>query len=173
MDPPTPIPWLPIIYTNFGKNDTVYQVNLITNSPFGCRDTSDVVGIRVFPYIYSSFTVDSALLCSPAELFMNPVVSVGVDTFYWSLSDITKTFLDSSFILLDESPVILQHNNNTRPVPDTIQVAMHAVNRFGCADTATTRSVIIYPQVDSDFSIDKNLICDSVGVAVLQQFLGI
>jgi PKD repeat protein len=151
-------------YRNFGKNDTIFHVNLIATSPFGCHDTSDIVDIRVFPYIYSEFTVDSALLCSPVELFINPTNSVGVDTFYWSLSDVNKAFFDSSFIKLNETPVILQHTNNSRPVPDTIQIAMYGVNRFSCPDTATTRSVIIYPEIHSDFSIDKDYICDSVEV---------
>jgi PKD repeat protein len=153
-------------YTNYSRNDTVYHVNLIATSPYGCKDTSDIVDIRVFPYIYSSFTVDSTRLCSPAEMFINPKVSVGVDTFYWSLSDKYKIILDSSLIRLDETPILFNHNNTTRPVPDTIQIAMHAVNRFGCADTATTRSVIIYPKVQSGFSVDKNSICDSVGVVL-------
>ncbi len=137
-------------YSNYGRNDTIFGVNLIATSPFGCHDTSNIADIRVFPYIYSSFTVDSALLCSPAELFVNPVVSVGVDTFYWSLSDVHKAFLDSSFLRLDETPVIFSHNN-TRPTPDTIMIGMYAMNRFGCTDTATTRAVVLYPEVHADF----------------------
>jgi PKD repeat protein len=151
-------------FKNQGLNDTIYHVSLIATSPFGCNDTSDVRNIRVFPYIFSEFTVDSALRCSPAEFFINPKNSVGVDTFYWSLSDANKAILDSSFLRLHETPVILTHYNTARPVPDTIQIGMHAVNRFGCADTATTRTVIVYPQVTADFGIDKSAICDSVGV---------
>jgi len=151
-------------YTNYGINDTVYRVNLVATSPFGCNDTSDVLDIRVFPYIYSSFTLDSALICSPARLFADPSVSVGVDTFFWSVSDLNKSFLDSSFTRLNETPVIYNHSNIARPVPDTLQVKMHAINRFGCADSATTRTVIIYPQVQAAFSADKDFICDSVGV---------
>jgi PKD repeat protein len=151
-------------YKNTGLNDTTFHVSLIATSPFGCNDTSPARNIRVFPFISSAFTVDSSLRCSPAAFFINPRNSVGVDTFYWSLSDRNKAIIDSSFIKLNELPVDLVHRNTTHATPDTIQIAMHAVNRFGCADTAITRSVIIYPEVHSEFSIDKGTICDSVGV---------
>lgn len=150
-------------YTNFGKNDTTYQVNLVAISPFGCNDTSDVVNIRVFPYIFSDFTIDSALLCTPTNIFLNPLASVGVDTFHWSFADVNRVFLDSVFNRTDETPVVLPYHN-THPTPDTLEIAMHALNRFGCSDTATTRQVILYPEVHSLFSIDQNAICDSVGI---------
>ncbi len=158
-------------YANYGRNDTTYGVNLVAVSPFGCSDTSDFINIRVFPYIYSGFTVDSTLLCSPAELFVNPEASMGVDTFYWSFSDASKSFLDSTFSRLNESPVIYPYQND-HPVPDTVEIAMHAVNRFGCSDTAATRSVVLYPGVISDFSIDQNAVCDSVGVLVTNKSSG-
>ncbi len=158
-------------YTNYGVNDTIYGVDLIATSPFGCHDTSDMVNIRVYPYIYSDFTIDSALLCSPTELFVNPVASVGVDTFYWSFSDVNKAFLDSTFSKLNETPVIFPYANS-HPVPDTLEIAMHAVNRFGCGDTATTRSVILYPGVESEFSIDQSAVCDSIGVLVTNNSSG-
>ncbi|MBN1144585.1 MAG: PKD domain-containing protein [Bacteroidales bacterium] len=150
-------------YNNFGANDTTYKVNLIATSPYGCKDTSDFLDIRVFPYIYASFAVDTAIRCSPAELLADPTVSIGVDTFYWSISDRNKTIIDDAFSRLDESPIILNHNN-PRAVPDTIYFAMNAVNRFGCTDTATTRPVVIYPGVHAEFDMDKIAICDSMDV---------
>ncbi|MFO7369394.1 MAG: PKD domain-containing protein, partial [Bacteroidales bacterium] len=150
-------------YTNYGVNDTVFKVNLIATSPYGCKDTSDFLDIRVFPYIYASFAVDTALRCSPAELLADPAVSVGVDTFYWSISDRNKSIIDSTFSKLNKSPVVVNHSN-PRAIPDTIYFAMHAANRFGCRDTATTRPVVIYPGVHAEFDIDKDVICDSVDV---------
>lgn len=151
-------------YTNFGINDTVFHVSLVARSPYGCNDTSDIINIRVFPYIHSEFTVDSVLRCSPAEFHLNPVNSAGVDTFFWSLADINKSFLDSSFVKTNETALHFQHSNTARSTPDTIGIAMYAANRFGCTDTATPRSVIIYPLVHSEFNMDKNMICDSTAV---------
>jgi PKD repeat protein len=151
-------------FSNFGINDTVYHVSMTAISPYFCSDTSDVVDIQVFPYIYSSFTVDSAVACSPARLYINPISSAGVDTFHWSLYDVNKAFLDSSFIKLNESPVNYTHNNTARAYPDTFMISMHGINRFGCRDTATNKEIIVYPEVNADFAIDKNIICDSVGV---------
>ena len=151
-------------FSNFGINDTVYHVSMTAISPYFCSDTSDLIDIHLFPYIYSSFTVDSAVACSPARLFINPISSVGADTFHWSLYDVNKAFLDSSFIKLNESPVNYTHNNTARAYPDTLMVSMHAINRFGCRDTATNKKIIVYPEVNADFAIDKNIICDSVGV---------
>lgn len=152
------------IYTNIGINDTLYPVSLIARSPFGCVDTSDITNIRVYPYIYSSFTLDSARICSPAKLFIDPSVSVGVDTFYWSISDIGNSFFDSTFVNLNKTPVVFPYNNTTHPVPDTLRVSMYAANRFGCYDTASTRSIIIFPQVTSEFNVDDTDICDSTGI---------
>jgi PKD repeat protein len=151
-------------FSNFGINDTVYHVSMTAISPYSCYDTSDIVDIRIFPYIYSSFTVDSAVSCSPVKLFINPISSVGVDTFHWSLYDVNKAFFDSSFIKLNESPVKYTHYNTTRPYPDTLMISMHSINRFGCRDTATNKEIIVYPEVNANFTIDKNIICDSVGV---------
>jgi PKD repeat protein len=151
-------------YTNISVNDTVFHVSLVARSPFGCTDTSVITDIHVFPYIYSSFTMDSARICSPARLFIDPSVSVGVDTFYWSISDINKSYFDSTLVNLDESPVTFPYVNSAHTVPDTLEVSMYAANRFGCYDTATTKSVLIYPLVHSGFTIDDADICDSTGV---------
>ena len=156
-------------YSNFTADKITYPAKLIARSPFGCTDTSDFREITVFPYIYSSFTVDSAKVCSPAQLFLDPSISVGVDTFYWSMYDINRSFLDSTFVHLDETPVNLFYNNSVRPEPDTVRFAMHAVNRFGCADSATTKQVIIYPAVKAEFNIDEDEICDSTGVLITNQ----
>ncbi len=151
-------------YDNFGNGDAIYPVSLIAVSPFGCHDTSDVVGIRVHPYILSSFTMDSARLCSPAELYIDPRLSVGADTFYWKLSGTGGTVIDSSFVLLNESPFRLLHRNTSRPVPDSLQLSMYASNRFGCTDTAAAQNLVVYPEVQSLFTIDTNVICDSSAI---------
>ncbi len=151
-------------YTNIGANDTLYPVSLIARSPFGCVDTSDVTNIRVYPYIYSSFTLDSARICSPANLFIDPSVSVGVDTFYWSIRDQSNAFYDSTFIKENEIPISFPYANTAHPVPDTLTVSMYAANRFSCYDTASTKSIIIFPQVTSAFNVDDTDICDSTGI---------
>ncbi len=160
------------VYKDFGQNDTTFHVNLVVASPYGCIDSSDITDIRVFPYIHADFAVDSTLRCSPAAFYVNPLNSVGVDTFYWSFSDPHKTVIDSNFIKLTENPLLLAHRNTARPVPDTIDLRMHAVNRFGCGDTATDRRVIVYPEVDADFVMDKNKLCDSVDVLFTNQSSG-
>jgi PKD repeat protein len=152
-------------FNHFGVKDTVYRSSLIATSPYGCHDTSDLMNIRVFPYIFSDFTLDSARFCSPVQLFVNPESSVGVDTFYWSFSDSQLAYLDSTFNRYDESPVVYPYTNDHN-VPDTVRIAMHALNRFGCGDTATTRTVVLYPEVSAAFSIDQPAVCDSVGVLV-------
>ncbi len=151
-------------YKNIGLNDTTFHVSLIATSPYGCNDTSAIQDIRVFPYIFSAFTIDSTLRCSPAAYFINPGNSIGVDTFYWSFSDVHKAYLDSALLKTNKAPVIFNHKNISHPTPDTIQIALNTVNRFGCSHSAPTRTVVIYPEVNSDFTADKNAVCDSVGV---------
>ncbi len=95
-------------YKNPGINDTTFHVSLIATSPFGCNDTSAIKNIRVFPYIFSEFTIDSTLRCSPAAYYINPGNSIGVDTFYWSFSDVHKAYLDSALVKTNKAPVIFQ-----------------------------------------------------------------
>ncbi len=152
------------IYNNPGLNDTTFHVSLISTSPYGCNDTSSVKNIRVFPYIFSAFTIDSTLRCSPAAFFLNPKNSIGVDTFYWSFSDVHKAYLDSALQKTNKTPVIFSHKNINHPAPDTIQIALSAANRFGCSHSGPPRTVIIYPEVNAGFITDKNALCDSVDV---------
>ncbi len=160
------------IYNNPGLNDTTYHVSLVATSPYGCNDTSAIKNVRVFPYINSEFTIDSTLRCSPAAYFLNPKNSIGVDTFYWSFSDVHKAYLDSAAIKTKEDPFFFTHKNTGHPTPDTIRIALNAANRFGCTHAAPSRTVVIYPEVNSGFTADKNMICDSVGVLFTNQSSG-
>lgn len=159
-------------YTNYTPDRITYPVSLLARSPFGCLDTSDIVTIHVYPYIYSSFTIDSARSCSPARLYINPSVSAGVDTFYWDIHDINKTIINSTFLKEEETPFYFNHDNSIRLTPDTLLISMYAANRFSCYDTATTREIIVYPEVDADFVIDKNNICDSVDILITNKSKG-
>ena len=140
-------------YQNIGKNDTIYPVKLIAISPYNCRDTSTIQNIRVHPYINAIFSVDSTTSCSPIEVNIDPLGSVGVDTFYWHIKGINNA-VDSIFTKLSKNPIQYIYTDKTLTSPDTINVSMYAANRFGCQDTATSQQLIVFPEVKALFDVD-------------------
>jgi PKD repeat protein len=158
-------------FNNFAENDTVYSVRLIAYSTYNCNDTA-TKDITVYPYINANYSISSIIDCSPFETTLNPVISTGVDTFFWNIYDLNRTIIDSSFIRTTENSFNFNHNDNTQPNPDTIFIAMNAVNDYGCRDTASTRRLIVYPEVHSLFDMVPDDICDSVKVDFTNNSIG-
>ncbi len=150
-------------YENIGLNDTIYKSKLIAISPYNCRDTSTIQNIRVHPYINAIFSVDSTTSCSPIDVNIDPLGSVGVDTFYWHIKGINNA-VDSIFTKLSKNPIQYIYTDKTLTSPDTINVSMYAANRFGCQDTATSQQLIVFPEVKALFDVDTKTICDSLPI---------
>jgi PKD repeat protein len=157
-------------FQNITTSSAVYNVELVTTSPFLCRDTARSQ-ITVHPYIEAGFVADSTVSCSPLEIVLDNT-SLGGDDFFWSFYDRTRTILDSTYNTSSENPMDFIYNDTSQTAPDTIYIDMIARNDEGCYDTATTKRLIIYPEVHSLFDADDDDICDSVSVLFSNNSIG-
>lgn len=157
-------------YVNGSGSSVIYDVELITTSPFLCTDTARTQ-ITVHPYIQAGYVVDSTVSCSPIDVTLENT-SIGGDTYYWSFYDITRTVLDSSYVTTSKNPMSFIYNDTSQASPDTIYIDLIAENDEGCYDTASTKSLIIYPEVHSVFITDDNDICDSVSILFSNNSVG-
>ena len=157
-------------YNNHGI-DTTYNVKLIAFSKYGCIDTAEYP-VTVHPYINANFGVDNLTNCSPFTTTVNPLGSVGVDTFRWAIYDQNRIIMDSVFTRTNYNSFIFNHNDITQPNPDTLFVDMYGVNEFGCADTAISKRLIIYPEVHTNFSVSDHEICDSTNISFTNNSIG-
>jgi gliding motility-associated-like protein len=157
------------IFTNSGQNDSIYNVELIVQSPYFCRDTANV-NITVHPYINASLAIDKQYGCSPFSVNLNPTNSVGVDTFKWNINFGTK---DTVFNTLTKNLIPISYIDTSQlNGPDTIKIDLITINRMGCSDTFPRQKIIVYPLVESKFDIDTNSICDSVPIQFINNSTG-
>ncbi len=156
-------------FTNFSFNDTTYTVKLVAESPFGCKD-SITRDVNIYPRVKASFAIDKAISCSPlVNVIQNN--SIGVQTFNWHFWD-TKSQFDSTVTNGSYADIPFYHNDATQPDPDTIYVEMNGVNAWGCTDTATSRRLIVYPEVHSIFDLSDTVMCDSTLILFTNNSIG-
>jgi PKD repeat protein len=161
------------IYKNFSDKDTAFYVRLISASPFLCSDTTDVMKIRVHPVLKADFSIDSTISCSPIDALINPVNSFQVDTFKWHRYDKNKILFDDYYDYTNSNSYHFSHTDNTYPFPDTIFFELIGKNRFSCPDTATTRKIIVFPVVNSQFTKVPDIgVCDSTLVQFTNSSIG-
>ncbi len=158
-------------FNNNHGNDTTYNVRLIAFSKFGCVDTAEYP-VTVHPYINANFGMDNLTNCSPFTATINPLGSVGVDTFRWAIHDRQRVIMDSVFARDNYNSFVFNHNDDTQPNPDTLFVDMYGVNAFGCTDTAISKRLIIYPEVHTLFTISDHEICDSTNISFVNNSVG-
>ena len=158
-------------FANNHSVDTTYPVRLIAFSTFGCADTAEYP-VTVHPYIKANFGVDNLTNCSPFTTTINPFGSIGVDTFQWKIYDAHKMVMDSAFKRTNFNSFIFNHTDVTQPNPDTLFVDMYGVNQYGCADTAVSKKLIIFPEVNAAFTMSDDKVCDSVTIGFINNSTG-
>lgn len=137
------------VLTNTGSATMVYNVKLLVQGLFGCRDSSSF-DVTVFPELSSSFTIgpDSAG-CAPFSALMgNSTASPAANSFIWLVDDVQ----------VSNSPAFLNFTfQNASPTTSkTYKVQLIGSNAgFGCADTAT-RFVNALPVPLVDFTTSLN-----------------
>jgi len=156
-------------YRNYGLEDSTYQVQLITRSPFDCMDTS-FQNITVHPRVRAALSIENSNGCSPFSTTLNPENSIGADTLIWNVD---YWYGDSIYKTDNKSIINLTHNDTSIvDGPDTLRINLLAVNRMGCRDSITEKQVVVYPEVNAQFSVDKDSICDSLGIVFTNNSTG-
>ncbi|MBN1599620.1 MAG: PKD domain-containing protein [Bacteroidales bacterium] len=148
------------VYDNYSLIDTVYYPQLMVESPYGCRD-SITDTIVVHPRVRARMTLDQSASCSPLSIDMNPVSSVGVDTFYWHIDYV---YDDSIYSTTTKDLVPLYHQDTSLAGPDTLAVTLWGINRMNCVDTFQTRYIVVYPEVQAEFGVSADTVCDSTRI---------
>lgn len=159
------------VFYNNRVNDITYNVKLIAYSKYGCVDTAEFP-VHVYPHIDATFGITEMVGCSPFKTELNPLGSVGVNKYYWTIRDRNGSIIDSSFTKTDANAFTFTHNDNSQPLPDTIYASMYGENTFGCTDTAISKRMIIYPEVHAKFTASDHIACDSTIIAFNNNSLG-
>ncbi|MBL4593775.1 MAG: PKD domain-containing protein [Flavobacteriales bacterium] len=124
-------------YTNPGPNDTIYIVQLIATSPFGCTDTS-YGQVLVFPIPTAAFTPFPITQVFPSSTVAVTDNSTGATTYLWDFGDATPTS-----ILQNPSPHIYGTWGN--------YIITLIVSNGNCFDTITQMITITAPPPIADF----------------------
>jgi PKD repeat protein len=167
----TYLPSLDYTFQNNHLDDTTYNVRLIAYSKFGCIDTAEYP-ITIHPNVKANFGITNLMGCSPFSTILNPLGSVGVDTFKWAIHDLNGTIMNNAFTRNDMDAFPFNHNDNTQPNPDTLFVDMVGVNDYGCTDTAISKKIIVLPEVHAIFNASDHEICDSININFTNNSIG-
>lgn len=134
-------------FTNFGNADSVYTVQLIASTAFGCTDTSSLE-VTVFPGAQALFQTFYTPGCAPMPAsFLNN--SQNATAYSWD-------FGDGSPVSNEENPT---HDfENTTPFLQNYTVELAALTPNGCNDTSTA-VVSVFPEPNFQFDLPETAGC--------------
>lgn len=156
-------------FSNYHENTVYRKVKLVVTSPLACKDSVEKT-VEVFPFIQASLLVDSSGRCSPLTTRLNPVNTIGADTFYYSIR--SPVFNQDLKRITNQTLVVSYRDTTYHNGPDTIRVNLTAMNREGCSDSTSTKKIIVYPEVKAKFDIDPLIICDASAITIANQSYG-
>ena len=143
---------------NFGV-DTTFIVTLISQTTFGCSDTTFQL-ITVYPNPIAGFTNDATLDCAPLIVnFTN--TSIGAVTYSWDFGDGSP---------LDNSTDPTHTYNNTSLFIINNIVTLIATSANGCSDTIVD-SVLVFPEPQFGFNTNPDSGCSPL-IVVFPSVLG-
>ncbi|MFQ3578802.1 MAG: PKD domain-containing protein, partial [Bacteroidales bacterium] len=127
------------------------------------------VTVQVAPKVEALFTLDTVQACAPYN-FVITNKSIGVtDRYKWDFGD------GSPFLFFDSTvPPPITLNKTYRNTSDTIkkyQITLIVNNKEACWDTLK-RSVMLYPEINADFSTDKTIGCHPLMVQYADKSTG-
>ncbi len=135
--------------------DTVFNVRLVSTSPYQCKDTT-TESIIVHPSAIADFSTITQPVCSPAKIdFFNLSDTLLTNGFIWNFGDGTIVNSDS---------MVIQHVFQN-PGLNIIHrdVSLIATAPFGCNDTVSKR-VSILPKPNFTISADNPEGCSPLNV---------
>ena len=147
-------------YVNLSNHDSVYNIQLIVTSYFGCSDTA-YKQILIHPSPNVDFNIEETSGCAPFNAqFEN--TSTGANTFFWDFGDGIQ---DS---ILDTDVEHIYQNNTSNPI--TYYINLKAWNNYGCED-ASLKTILVYPKIQADF-ISDSAGCSPLSVNFINQSYG-
>lgn len=132
-------------FTNYSHTrDTVYTVRLWAYNENGCFDET-TLDIRVNPKPRAFFSVPNTPACGPHDAIIHNF-SMGADIYEWDMGDGN---------IFDYATDHFTHEY-TQPAgdgPGVFTITLDVENQHGCVDTYN-RNIIIYPEINVDFTTD-------------------
>jgi len=119
--------------------DTVYDVTLMVNSNFGCKDTL-TKQITIYPIPTPNFTSDFVCLNNPTPFFNLSTIKVGTLSHQWSFGDGVGSNLLSPL--------------HTYQSSGTFGVKLITTSNFGCKDSIT-KPTIVHPLPINNFTFNE------------------
>ena len=147
-------------YINYGKADSLYQVEMVAISPFYCSDTARSE-VGVYPYIEADFAIDTFQGCSPLVIHIDNNSAGYIEAYEWTFGDgdsattsagsLTHTYRNIGLTLV-EYPLQLVVKNEAR----------------GCTDTIV-RMIRVFPEVTAGFTQDTTSVCHATEIGFYNQ----
>ncbi len=148
-------------YINPTSADTSYTAQLVTTSPYFCRDTARK-DILVHSFLEAKFTIHTTKGCSPFAIDINHNSKGGVDTAFWNFNGTSGfSFSDTTYDKTIAPPLIYVHDTASI-YTDTVEIEL-IVNNGNCTDTLRD-SVFVYPEVIADFLPPDSASCNPMEV---------
>lgn len=138
-------------FLNTTSSDTVFTVQLIAASPFGCADTT-LQNITVAPGVVAAFTHNAQPGCAPLDVdFVNN--STGATTYLWDFGDGTTS----------TDPVPSHTYVNNTFFLDIHTITLTAYSPAGC-QASTSQQVMVYPTPNFTFVAQPDSGCSPLTV---------
>lgn len=132
--------------TNTYPYEGTYQVWLIVNSSFFCRDTSTKV-VEVYPVPMADFNVSNVCFGTPSTFYNTSLIRSGGMTYRWEFGDGTTSG--------NADPVKIYQ------APGIYHVTLTAISNHGCTDTFV-RVTEVYQQPIAGFYVHHVCLGDTV-----------
>lgn len=120
-----------------------FDVLLVSTSEYGCK-AERAQQVQVFPRPFADFSLDVFEGCSPLDVAITNL-SLGGTEHYWKL-DAQNT--------ISNALVFTEQFRNLEQEPQSKMLELQVVNGYGCS-RISEREILVYPEVDADFTADN------------------
>ncbi|MBN2213828.1 MAG: PKD domain-containing protein [Bacteroidales bacterium] len=131
-------------FNHYSAGDSTFDVILTAFNNYGC-DSVISRPVTIYSYIDADFIVTRSDSCSPFDISITNRSPAGVTSCEWD-------FGDGSPVSTAFEPAHTYHNTSLVNRTDNLRLVVK--NNHACYDTLI-RPVIIYPEINADFTIDR------------------
>lgn len=144
-------------YENLTLNGVDYDITLIAQSDFGCRDTATAQAYVTSRFV-PQFEVGHTEGCGPLEVDVTNNSEGDISTYSWSINPNPGGL--SFPVNSDDFSIVLPNSSNS---PINYTLSLEVTNTDGCSKTSD-QVITVYPQVQVTFTPENIVICDSAQV---------
>mgnify|MGYP003846338147 FL=1 len=151
------------LYTNTGILDSVYLIELISESMHGCKDTF-VDSITIHPDARADFNPTSSAGCAPLTLDSTLIgltqYPLANDTYSWTIFDSDSSTVLSSFNGTSFTSYTMANDN------DTTYVRLITSNNYGCKNDTIVKRFITIQDPQADFTLSDSIGCGNTQITL-------